>query len=157
LGSPDLQQANVTPPFPRSIAICVIRDGDRHFVARGHDHVRNLTFYRPLGGTIEFGETGAQTVVRELMEETGHEVRDVIYLGTLENLYTFEGEPGHEIVLVYEARFADVAVYRLDTLECREESASFTAVWMDAADFHPVNAPLYPDGLLGLLAASGSE
>lgn len=145
------------PRFPRSIAICVIRDGERYFVARGHDSMRNLTFYRPLGGTIEFGETGEQTVARELMEETGQQVTGLAYLGTLENLYTFEGEPGHEIVLVYEGRFADPAMLCVAEFECHEESAPFTAVWMHAGDFHPVSAPLFPEGLQDLLARSARQ
>jgi NADH pyrophosphatase NudC (nudix superfamily) len=52
----------------RPIAICVCRDGERILVAEGHDSQKGQTFYRPLGGTIEFGERGDETVQRELSQ-----------------------------------------------------------------------------------------
>jgi hypothetical protein len=39
----------------RPIAICVFRHKDRILVAEGYDPVKKQTFYRPLGGVIEFG------------------------------------------------------------------------------------------------------
>jgi NADH pyrophosphatase NudC (nudix superfamily) len=58
----------------RPLAICVFRKDGRILVAEGYDPVKDHTFYRPLGGAIEFGETSRQTVSRELMEEIGAEV-----------------------------------------------------------------------------------
>jgi ADP-ribose pyrophosphatase YjhB (NUDIX family) len=135
----------------RPIAVCVVRDGGRTFVAEGYDSVRRLTFYRPLGGTIEFGERGSECAARELLEETGAEVVDVVYLGTLENLFTYEGERGHEIVLVYEGRFADGRMYEVDELTCREGDVEFRAVWKRFDEFDLETAPLYPEGLMDLL------
>ena len=40
----------------RPIAICVLRRHDEILVIEGRDESRDLTFYRPLGGGIEFGE-----------------------------------------------------------------------------------------------------
>ena len=86
----------------RSLAICVFRNHDRILVAEGYDPVKKQTFYRPLGGGIEFGEYSEQTIHRELREEIGAEVCDLKYLGALENVYVFNGRPGHEIVQVYD-------------------------------------------------------
>ena len=36
--------------------------------------MKGQIFYRPLGGVIEFGERGAETVARELKEEIGADV-----------------------------------------------------------------------------------
>ncbi len=91
----------------RPIAICVCRDGERILVAEGHDSVKKQIFYRPLGGTIEFGEHGEEAVRREFQEEIGAELDEVRYLGMLENIFTYEGNRGHEIVLVYDGRLAD--------------------------------------------------
>jgi 8-oxo-dGTP pyrophosphatase MutT (NUDIX family) len=136
----------------RAIAIGVIRDGDRLFVAEGHDVVKNETFYRPLGGSIEFGETGAEAVRREFVEESDHVVKPPTYLGTLENRFVNDGRPGHEIVLVYETAFEDDAVLALDAVSCREETGvPFTARWMPLATFRNGNPPLYPDGLLEMI------
>jgi NADH pyrophosphatase NudC (nudix superfamily) len=70
----------------RPIAICVCRDGDRILAAEGHDSTKGQTFYRPLGGTIEFGERGEETVCREFKEEIGAHLLEVRYLGMLENI-----------------------------------------------------------------------
>jgi len=39
----------------RPLAIYLFRDGDRILVGEGNDPVKRETFYRPLGGGIEFG------------------------------------------------------------------------------------------------------
>jgi hypothetical protein len=44
------------PNTVRPIAIAIIRRGERIFVAEGTDDVTEETFYRPLGGLVEFGE-----------------------------------------------------------------------------------------------------
>ena len=46
------------PNRVRTIAICVFKKGGRIFVAEGYDPAKQETFYRPLGGRIEFGERG---------------------------------------------------------------------------------------------------
>ena len=149
------------PPRIRPIAIGVFRRDGRLFVAEGYDPSKGETFYRPLGGSIEFGERGEQAVVRELREEVNAEVANLRYLGTLENIFTYNGQPGHEIVLVYEGDFADQAIYRKAMVIGREEGGdSFKAVWKPLNDFTgdaPSRAPLYPDGLKELLEKNGRD
>jgi 8-oxo-dGTP pyrophosphatase MutT (NUDIX family) len=145
----------VKPPRIRPIAIGVFRRDGRIFVAEGYDPSKGETFYRPLGGSIKFGERGEEAVVRELREEVNAEVANLRYLGTLENIFTYNGQPGHEIVLVYEGDFADQAIYKKSMVIGREEGGdSFKAVWKPLGDFTsdaPSHAPLYPDGLKELL------
>ena len=118
----------------------------------GYDRVKQQTFYRPLGGGIEFGETGAETLAREIHEEIGQAIHDIRYLGTLENIFTFEGEPGHEIVLVYQATFVDPAIYQQNRINGIEgKDIPFIAVWKALEDFSNGRGPLYPDGLYNLL------
>lgn len=139
----------------RAIAIGVIRDGDRLFVAEGHDVVKGETFYRPLGGSIEFGETGADAVRREFVEESDRAVTPPTYIGTLENIFTNDGRPGHEIVLVYETTFEDDANLGMDAVTCHEQTGvEFTARWMPLATFRNGDAPLYPLGLLEMIERS---
>jgi 8-oxo-dGTP pyrophosphatase MutT (NUDIX family) len=78
---------------------------------RGTTRPRRRYFYRRLGGAIEFGERAVHTLRRELNEEIGEEIADLHYLATLENIFTFNGRPGHEIVLVYGGRFVDPRIY----------------------------------------------
>jgi ADP-ribose pyrophosphatase YjhB (NUDIX family) len=128
---------------------------DAILVAEGYDPHKAQVFYRPLGGTIEFGELGEQTVRRELREEVGLELRDVRYLATIENVFTYRGEKGHEIVMVYSGQLADEAawVYDQDEIPGVEDNGEpFVAYWIPVIDFELERAPLYPTGLLELLA-----
>jgi 8-oxo-dGTP pyrophosphatase MutT (NUDIX family) len=118
-------------------------------VNEGHDPVANSRFLRPLGGGIEFGETGARAIVREIREELDAEVRDVHYLGTVENLFTYLGEPFHEVVLVYDARFADDRLYDRPYLDGKEtEGGLIRASWRELDDIAEL---LVPAGLHALV------
>lgn len=137
----------------RPLAICVFRRDDRILVAEGYDPVKRQTFYRPLGGAIEFGERSEDTVRRELMEEIGAEVGEVWYLGTLENIFVFNGEHGHEIVMVYDGVLTDTGLYEQAEVEGNEAEVgeSFKAVWKSLDEFGEGRSILYPTGLLELL------
>lgn len=142
----------------RPIAICIIRRGDSLLVFEGYDASKNQTFYRPLGGGIEFGEYGDMAVRREMREELGVELADVRYVGTLENIYTMEGHPGHEIVLVYQANLVDERLYASDEMVGYEENLRpFKVTWASRALFRAGAVPLYPDGLLKLLDSLGTD
>ena len=144
------------PPWPRPLAICIFRKEDQVFVGELYDASKDEVFYRPLGGTIEFGEPAREAVKRELQEEIEAEVINLRYLGALENLFTHEGEFGHEIVLVYEGDFADKAFYEAESVRAQEDDGmTFTARWKPLQEFREGKAPLYPDGLLRLLSSPG--
>ena len=91
----------------RPLALCVFLRDDKIFVAKGYDSHEDTIFYRPIGGRIEFGERGHEAVIREVREEINLEVTDLTYLGTLENIFEYEGQTGHEIALIYDGRFVD--------------------------------------------------
>ncbi len=135
----------------RPLAICLFRNDDRILVGEGYDPVKRETFYRPLGGGIEFGERAEETVRREVREEIGAEVESVEYLFTLENIFTFNGEAGHEIVMIFDGVLADESFYSEEIIEGREfdgfRQAPLKAVWKRISEFG-TPAPLYPDGLL---------
>jgi 8-oxo-dGTP pyrophosphatase MutT (NUDIX family) len=136
----------------RPIVVCVFRDGDRILAAEFQDPSSGVQFYRPLGGAIHFGEHSRECIVREIREEMGAEITDLTYVGTMENIFTYDGRPGHEIVLVYEAKLADPRLYEMESLRCQEDDDSeFMAVWKPIACFQAGKAPLYPEGILELL------
>jgi 8-oxo-dGTP pyrophosphatase MutT (NUDIX family) len=137
----------------RPLAICVFRHGDRILVAEGYDLIKQETFYRPLGGGIEFGEFSEQTIHRELFEEIGTEVCELKYLGTLENIFVFNGMAGHEIVQVYDGTLKDAGLYEQAMILGREVDIdeTFRAVWKHVNEFGPGKSILYPTGLIDLL------
>ena len=136
------------------MAVALIRRGNDILVFPVPDDVRHVSGWRPAGGTIEFGERGSDAVVREIREELGVEVVDTTYLGTVENIFTYLGETGHELVRVYSVRFADARLYEKDRFECVEANGvQFTCTWKPIADFRAGEA-LYPDGLLEMIDES---
>jgi 8-oxo-dGTP pyrophosphatase MutT (NUDIX family) len=145
----------VTEQKIRPLAIGVFSHGDKIFVFEGYDPAKDEVFYRPLGGMIEFGEYGREALAREIMEEIGQKITNLRYLGSLENIFVFDGERGHEIVLVYDGEFLDRSIYREEVVEGYEDDMgglTFKAMWKSLDTFHDSEAaPLYPDGLLELL------
>jgi ADP-ribose pyrophosphatase YjhB (NUDIX family) len=138
----------------RPIAIGIFRRGDKILVFESRERdSRGRIFYRPLGGSIEFGEYGGQTLAREMREEIGAEIENVRYLGLCENLFRAPGgQRAHEIVLVYEADLADKTLYEVDEMLVTEDTGhTFKAFWKSLAFFQRGEAPLYPSGLLELL------
>ena len=138
----------------RPLALCVFRNEDKVFLARGYDSTKDEVFYRPIGGRIEFGERGHETIIREVKEEIDADVKEVRYLGALENIFHYEGIPGHEIVLIYDGRFADPALNRDDAVVQGIDDGGilYQGAWHTVADFRqPKAPPLYPDGLLQML------
>lgn len=135
----------------RTLAICVFRNGDRILAGEGFDSIKQQAFYRPLGGTIEFGEHSDQTIRRELKEEIKAEVDSLRYLGLLENVFIYEAEKGHEIVLVYDGQFVDRTLYEKTLIHGDEIGAPIRAVWIDLNELGPGKPPLYPTGLAELL------
>jgi 8-oxo-dGTP pyrophosphatase MutT (NUDIX family) len=143
----------------RPLAICVFRNNNRILVHQGYDPLKDQHFYRPLGGGIEFGEPGAETVCRELLEELNVEVdRDSLqYLGALENIFTFNGVPGHEIVLVYDGRLKKSELYDQAAIIGKEANGGeHRAVWKELDEFTEGKSILYPNGLFDLLRGTAS-
>lgn len=61
------------------------------------------------GGHIEFGETGAVALVREIKEELGADSRAGRLLGVVENSFLQHGKPHSEINLVYELELLNLS------------------------------------------------
>jgi len=144
------------PGKVRAIALCIFQKDGRILAARGYDPVKNQVFYRPLGGTIEFGEPAALTVVREIQEELNLESTGIHYLVTLENIFTFAGKSGHEIVLIFDGAFVDPSVYQQAVLHGNEgNNEPILAEWIKIDDYSTgntgANPPLYPTGLYELI------
>ncbi|HFC11436.1 MAG TPA: NUDIX domain-containing protein [Anaerolineae bacterium] len=136
----------------RPLALAIFLHQNHILVAKFTDPHTGQTFYRPLGGGIEFGETAAQALRREIREELAAEIEALEYAATLENIFIYNGQRGHEIVQLYRARFSDPRWYDLQKeLSAAEEGVQL--VWMPLAAFgKATDDPLYPDGLLGLLS-----
>ncbi|MCY4525192.1 MAG: NUDIX hydrolase [Anaerolineaceae bacterium] len=133
----------------RPMALCVFRHNGRILVARGHDRSNGASFYRPLGGGIDFGETGAEAVVREINEELGQAISAPRYLGALESVFRYRDKPRHELLLIFDADFLDPGIYEREHVEGREGQRRIIARWLALDEI--CDAPLVPEGLSDLL------
>jgi len=140
-------------PHIRPIAICVFQHQDKILVFEEYDFVKKETFYRPLGGGIEFGETSKEAIRREMMEEMNAEVTELKYLGTLKNIFVCNGKPGHEIVMIYDGRLVNSGMYEQAEMSALETDGNqMRVLWKRLDEFSP-ESPLYPDGLLEMLCS----
>jgi 8-oxo-dGTP pyrophosphatase MutT (NUDIX family) len=140
----------------RVISICLFYNKKRNsiLVAEGYDPEKNERFYRPLGGGIMFGEKTKDALKREIEEEISEKIVDIEYIATLENIFTFNGQKGHEIVFVYDAKFKNKTVYDRESFEgyeIEENWGKFKVVWKPIAFFQTSPFPLFPTGLLELI------
>ena len=118
--------------------------GEKLLFSRGYDEVKKEAFLRPLGGHVEFGEKGEETIRREMQEEVGCDALNVRFISTFENLFTYNGKQGHEIVLVYEGTLADKALYEKDSFTFMEGDRKSEACWLSKGEVEQEGVPIYP-------------
>jgi len=134
----------------RAVALALIRRDEEILVERGYDTAKTEMFYRLLGGTIEFGELGADAVRRELREELGIEIEVGPRIATIENIFTWEGKPWHEIALVYDCAPGDADLPEGEW-KVPEGGVTHEVCWKRPSDFGAGGERLYPEELLELL------
>ena len=143
----------------RAKALCVVETDGEILVTAYDDPNTDERYYRPLGGSIEFGEYSGDAIVREFREELDARLVDLRYLATIENVFDHGGETAHELVAVDDGRFADESLYAGEAIRGYEAEVDveFEVIWKPVADFEAGNGPLYPDGLFELLADGEHE
>lgn len=135
----------------RVLALGLVQDGDRVFISEGYDPVKQQTFYRAMGGGVDFGETSHDALQREFQEEIQAELANIRYLGCLENLFVFNGRQGHEILFVYQCDFVDPKFYQLEQLVFAEGKREKTALWVEISRFKSGELKLVPEQFFAYL------
>ncbi|MBW4420549.1 MAG: NUDIX hydrolase [Myxacorys californica WJT36-NPBG1] len=135
----------------RVIVLGLIIHNNRLFVSEGFDSIKQETFYRALGGGVEFGETSQAALQREFQEELQAELTNIRYLGCLESFFTFEGEPGHELVQLYQCDFVDARFYQEQSFTFIEGDDQGVAHWIDLDLLKSNSLRLCPDNCLTYL------
>lgn len=107
--------------------------------------------YRLPGGSIEFQETAATALTREFMEEFAAPLKDVRFLTVLENIFSYRGTPGHELVFIYAAAFADDSLYEKDEFVMLDATGDDQPyIWVDPTALPP-GVDIFPAGTLTAL------
>ena len=118
--------------------------------------VRRDRYCRPIGGGIEYGERSNAALIREIREELGEEIEDLRLVCILENLFVCDGEAGHEIDFIYDARLTDKTLYDRNVLHAYEHgnNTHFTLHWRSLAEINAAGLRLGPDALRAVLAGN---
>ncbi|UTS81751.1 NUDIX hydrolase [Phaeobacter piscinae] len=112
---------------------------------------------RPLGGTVEFGETWQQALQREFQEELGVEITTIGAPVVLENIYQHEGQTGHEIIFAAQVTWPDTEHLAGDTIEFFEDNGlKCIARWFHPDALETGGTELFPTGLKAHLQDLGS-
>lgn len=129
-------------------ALAWIEDKGFLFVVKMHDSVKGDEYYRPVGGSVEFGEHAHEAVVREVQEELNTEIALLAAPFVVENLFTCDGEQGHEIDFLFPARFTDITFYEHKTFELVEANGDKAdALWISIRDCINGSLRLVPEEL----------
>ncbi len=134
-------------PEIRVKVIGLVRRESRLLVAVVENDAGRVKGFRPLGGTVEFGETRDQALRREFREELGCDIQRTGDWIALENIFEHEGRPGHEVIFAAFADVTDPVLLARDEIAFREaDGTGCLALWIDPAALPP-GTSLYPDGL----------
>lgn len=136
----------------KAMAVLTNAAGTHHLVMRWPDATKGEEFHRLLGGGVEPGERAVDAVVREIGEELGATLLEPTLLGVVENIFEFEGEPGHEVVFVYSGRLAEGDHVPPEGAMFADNGVAMPVEWRPHDDA-AVALPLYPDGVAELLRA----
>ena len=113
---------------------------------------------RPLGGSVEFGETREAALKREFLEELGVEIDIVGPWCAMENLYEHEGHAGHEIVFAADVILKDSSIYEKDRISFLEDNLSaHKAAWFGADELEKAGIALYPAALTEMLRSRARQ
>lgn len=142
----------------RTVSLCLIRRNDQILVQETFDEALKKRFYRPVGGTVEYGENSKQTVIREVKEEIDAEIKEPKLIFVIENIFKYLDQIGHEIDFIYEAELIDKDLYNKDEIDGIEGETKYKAVWKPIMGFvNNQDEKLVPDGLLKLLLNQDNE
>ena len=127
----------------RPIVLGLAIKNNKLLVGEGFDNIKNETFYRCLGGGIEFLEKSSDALKREFKEEIGADIIIKYFLGISENIFTYKGKNAHELILFYSIDIADCD-YK-EEYHIIDEKENYKAKWIDINEFKNKNKILYPE------------
>lgn len=133
----------------RPIVLGVAIKNNKILVQEGFDKISKKTFYRCLGGGIEFLEKSKDALKREFLEEINIEITVKELLGISENIFTFEGKNAHELVLFYSIEIPDK--YYKDEYKVVDDNNTTIAKWIDIEEFKESKKILYPKEVLNYI------
>ena len=136
-------------PQIRPVVLGIAIKNNKILVSEYYDASTNKTFYRCLGGGIEFLEKSDVALKREFLEELGIKITLKDFLAIEENIFTFEGKDAHELVFIYNIDIND-SDYK-DEYSILDMEKDNIAKWIDIEDFRSKKRTIYPQEILKYL------
>ena len=133
----------------RPIALGLAVKNNKLLVSEGFDKVKNETFYRCLGGGIEFLEKSSDALKREFKEEIGANIIIKDFLGVSENIFTYQGKKAHELILFYSIDISDDNYQ--EEYKVIDDHGETIAKWIDIQEFKNKSKILYPEDVFKYL------
>ncbi len=130
----------------------LIEHDGRFLFEESQDRVKAETFYMPFGGGVEFSESSRDAAIREVKEELNIVVAQHELLGVVENRFSFEGKPGHDVVFVYHTKLPE----DFDPLSITPEifkGKALRPVWLTEQEIVQSSSPFYPEGIIEMVTA----
>ena len=127
----------------RPIALGLAIKNNKLLVSEGFDKVKNETFYRCLGGGIEFLEKSEEALKREFLEEINVDITVKDFLGISENIFTYQGKKAHELILFYSIEISDENYQ--EEYKVIDDHGETIAKWIDIDEFKNKSKILYPE------------
>lgn len=133
----------------RPIVLVLAIKNNKLLVGEFYDNVKNQTFYRCLGGEIEFLEKSTDALKREFKEELNINIIIKDFLGVSENIFTLRGKNAHELAFLYSIEIPD-EFYKKE-YHIKEVKCEYTAKWINIDEFKSKNKILYPEEIFNYL------
>ena len=131
----------------RPIVLGLAIKDDKLLVSECVDTVSNQTFYRCLGGGIEFLERRSDALKREFKEEIDVDIIIKEFLGVSENIFNFNGKDAHELVFYYSIDIPE-SNYREKYIDSDDGGE---AKWISIHEFKNGEKVLYPKEVFSYL------
>ena len=126
----------------RPNALIIIKKEDYVLASKGIDG--NKTFYRLMGGGIEFGELSSVTIKREILEELNAEIINEEFLCSIENIFEFNSQKYHELTFLFKGDFSDKSMYEKQTIK-RVDYDNEYSEWVSIPEIKKGNIIFYPE------------
>lgn len=127
----------------RPVVLGIAIKNGKILVSEGYDKVKKQTFYRCLGGGIEFLETSQEALKREYKEELGIDIIVEDFCDISENIFTYQGKNAHELILFYNIKIQDKDVR--EKYHIIDDNCESDAYWIDVNEFKNNKKIIYPE------------
>lgn len=131
-------------------ALAVIRRNDEILAIKFTGERDGVSYYRIIGGTIEFQEKSEDAMRREVREELGSELENLKLLKVYENFFDKKypnkpDEPFHQIEFIYTGDLVNKDLYNRELIEVAEPGITFIAEWIPISKIKNGELVMYPE------------